>query len=155
MARLVDSPVFRDWSGDPTLIYVGDCEIVPVATYEIWATMDGIVFTDPMEVATIHKPGTRYYGDVVGMGTGELPPLPGFTPPNGAVNVTDVQAFILTVQGTSSPSVHTTWVDLHGLGLGSPPNFILNVSDLQRILFGIEGVPYADTPGQLDPEDCP
>jgi hypothetical protein len=89
-----------------------------VATYEIRATVDGIVFTDPLEVATIHKPGNGWYRDVVGIGTGHLPPEPGFTGPNGAVNVTDVQAFLLTVQGPTSPSVHTTWVDLHGLGVG-------------------------------------
>ena len=71
------------------------------------------------------------------------------------VNVTDVQAFLLTFQAPSSPSAHKTWVDLHGLGEGSPPNFILNVSDLQRILFGLAGQQYTDTPNQLDPADCP
>lgn len=66
-----------------------------------------------------------------------------------------MQAFILTDQGPSSPSVHTTWVDLHGLGAGSPPNFVLNVSDLQRIKFGFQGQRWTDAPDQLDPGDCP
>ena len=126
-----------------------------MATYGIRATADGISFTDALEVHTIHKPASRYYGDVVGTGTGALPPEPGFTGPNGVVNVTDVQAFILTEQGASSPSAHTTWVDLHGLGDGSPPNFILNVSDLQRIKFGFQGQRYADAPDHLNPSDCP
>ncbi|MHC4695371.1 MAG: hypothetical protein ACYTFA_01365, partial [Planctomycetota bacterium] len=153
VSRVVPDPFFDDaW---PTVVHVGDCYIVPVATYEIRATMDGVAFTAPLEVGTIHKPGNRYYGDVVGFGTGDLPPLPGFTPPNGVVNVSDVQAYLLTVHSSSTPSVHTTWVDMHGLGEGSPPNFILNVSDLQRILFGLAGQRYTDTPNQLDPADCP
>jgi hypothetical protein len=155
IARAVNDPVFRFWP--ESLVHVGDCEIVPVATYQIRATWDGIEFTVPLEVATIKQPDPRYYGDVVGIGTGDLPPVPGFTPPNGVgvVNVTDVQAFILTVQGDATPSTHTTWVDLHGLGDGSPPNFILNVSDLQQILFGIEGQQYTDSPVNLNPADCP
>jgi hypothetical protein len=92
---------------------------------------------------------------VVGIGTGALPPEPRFTGPNEAVDVSDVQALLLTVQGPTSPSVHTTWVDLHGLGDGSPPNFILNVSDLQRILWGIAGQQYLDSLEHLNPADYP
>jgi len=153
LARVVEEPFFGTaW---PDVVFLGDCEIVPVATYAIRGTVEGVQFSDPLTVATIHKPIGRYYGDVVGTGTGDMPPLPGFTPPNGNVNVSDVQAYILTAQGDSSPSVHPTWVDLHGEGEGSPPNFILNVSDLQRILFGFEGREYTDTPQQIDPADCP
>jgi hypothetical protein len=153
LARVVNDPVFRSWP--ESLIHVGDCEIVPVASYRIRTTSDGIGFSTPLEVATIRRPNPRYCGDVVGMGTGDLPPALGFTAPNGVVNVTDVQAFILTVKGDLTPSTHTTWVDLHGLGDGSPPNFILNVSDLQQILFGIKGQQYTDSPENLDPADCP
>jgi probable HAF family extracellular repeat protein len=153
VSTVVESPVYRSWP--ETILHIGDCEIVPMATYELRATPDGISFTGPLEVATIHKPGERYYGDVAGIGTGALPPEPGFTGPNGVVNVVDVQAFLLTALGPTSPSAHITWVDLHGLGEGSPPNFILNVSDLQRILFGFEGQEYTDAPNQLDPADCP
>ena len=117
--------------------------------------MDGILFGTPLEVGTIRRPGTWYYGDVVGDGTGYLPPLLGYTGPNGVVNVADVQAYLLTAQGASTPSVPTTWVDLHGLGDGCPPNFILNVSDLQRILFGQMGQQYTDSPEHLNPGDCP
>ncbi|UCE59198.1 MAG: hypothetical protein JSU63_17360 [Phycisphaerales bacterium] len=150
---VVDTPHYSDsW---PRVLYVGDCEIVPVATYQIWATSNGVDFFDPREIATIQRPGVWYYGDTVGDGTGDLLPLPGFTPPNGIVNVTDVSAYLLTADGPASPSTLTTWVDLHGLGNGCPPNFVLNVSDLQRILFGLEGQEYADSPDQLDPADCP
>jgi len=153
LSRLVSLPYYTNaW---PAVVHLADCQVIPVATYEIRATDDAVVFTDPLEVATIHKPGERYYGDVVGLGTGELPPLPGFTPPNGVVNVTDVQAFVLTFQGASSPSTHPTWVDLHGEGDGCPPNFVVNVSDLQRIKFGFQGQRYDDAPDQWDPADCP
>jgi len=153
VARVVAAPVFRSWT--ESMIHLGDCEIAPVATYELRSTADGLTFTPPGRFATIHRPGTWYYADVVGVGTGDLPPLPGFSGPNGVVNVSDVQAFILTAQGDSSPSAHTTWVDLYGLGAGSPPNFLLNVSDLQRILFAQAGQQYLDAPEHVAPADCP
>ncbi|MFQ5590786.1 MAG: hypothetical protein ACE5HE_06475, partial [Phycisphaerae bacterium] len=118
VSRVVGAPVFRIWSENP--VHVGDCEIVPVATYEIRASGDGIVFTPPVLVGTIRKPGPRHYGDTAGEGTGNLPPLAGFTPPNQVVNVVDVAAYLLTLQGDSTPSAHTTWVDLHGLGAEDP-----------------------------------
>ncbi|MFQ5590014.1 MAG: hypothetical protein ACE5HE_02515 [Phycisphaerae bacterium] len=153
VSRVLDTAYFS--AGWPRVVHVGDCEIVPVATYAILATGDGVVFADPLVVETIRKPGTWYYGDTVGEGTGDLPPLFGFTPPNGVVNVVDIQAYVLTAQGDSSPNAHTTWVDLQGLGIGNPPNYILNVSDLQRIKFGLQGQQYTDAPDQLDPADCP
>lgn len=153
LARVVDAPVYREWP--ETLVHLGDCEIVPVAMFELTATPDGVFHSAALEIGTIAKPGVRHYGDVVGVGTGDLPPLQGFTGPNGVVNVTDVQAFILTAQGSSTASAEVTWVDLHGLGPGAAPNLILNVSDLQRIKFGFEGIVYTATPEQLDPADCP
>ncbi|MHC4698611.1 MAG: hypothetical protein ACYTFA_17910, partial [Planctomycetota bacterium] len=153
VSRVVSDAHFSDaW---PQLVHVGDCRIVPVATFGIRATQDGVLFSESLEVSTIHKPGARFYGDTVGVGTGDMPPLPGFTPPNRIVNVNDLQAYLLTVQGPASPSAHTTWLDLHGLGEGSPPNYVLNVSDLQRILFGLEGQQYIDAPEHLNPVDCP
>ncbi|MFQ5589861.1 MAG: S8 family serine peptidase [Phycisphaerae bacterium] len=153
VSRVVDLPFYSTtW---PVPVHVGDCEILPAATYAIRATDDEVVFTAPLEVGTIAKPGARYYGDVVGTGTGDLPPLPGFTPPNRVVNVSDTQAYILTAQGTSTPSAHETWIDLHGLGPGTPPNYLINVADLQRILFGFEGQPYAQSPEHMDPTACP
>ncbi|MFQ5591750.1 MAG: M4 family metallopeptidase [Phycisphaerae bacterium] len=153
LVRIVATPVFFNWTQD--LVHLGDCAIVPVATYEISATLDGVVFSNALEIPTIRQPGSRHFGDVVGEGTGQLPPAAGFTPPNRVVNVSDIQAFILTVQGASSPSAHVAWVDLHGLGPGSPPNFILNVSDLQQIKFGFQGQLYVDSPEHMNPADCP
>ena len=109
--------------------------------------LDEALLDQTLTILSSCRNGTRY---------GVLAdPQPGFTEPNGVVNVTDVQAFVLTLQGPQSPSVHTTWVDLRGLGLGSPPDLILNVSDLQRILFRIDGLSYTETPEQLALADCP
>ncbi|UCE60897.1 MAG: matrixin family metalloprotease [Phycisphaerales bacterium] len=153
LSRVVSSPYYSDaW---PEVVHIGDCEIVPVATYLIRATADEVAFSDPLQIGTIPRPGVWYYGDTVGVGTGALPPTMGFTAPNQIVNVTDVSAYLLTAEGDATPSVHKTWVDLHGLGDGAPPNYVLNVSDLQRILFGLEGEQYSDSPDQLDPADCP
>ncbi|UCE58963.1 MAG: S8 family serine peptidase [Phycisphaerales bacterium] len=151
LTRVVDEPVFMRW---PT-VHIADCQIVPVATYDLRLTKDGTVLSEPLPVGTILKAAPWHYGDTVGVGTGDLPPLPGFTPPNQIVNVNDVTAYLLTAKGDSTPSVHPTWVDVHGLGDGAPPNYLLNVSDLQRILFGLEGQRYSDAADQLDPGDCP
>ncbi len=153
VSRVVGAPVYRVWS--ESTVHVSDCAIIPVTTYGLRATADGVVFTAPLEVGTIRKPGIWHYGDVVGEGTADLPPLPGFTPPNLVVNITDVQALVLSIRGPSSPSAHTTWVDLHGLGDGAPPNFILNVSDVLRVLWGMGGQRYLDSPEHLAPGDCP
>ncbi|UCE59697.1 MAG: hypothetical protein JSU63_19925 [Phycisphaerales bacterium] len=153
VARVVDTPAIRTWNEET--VHLTGCEIVPVATYELRASPDGVVLTLPLEVGTIIKPTVWYYGDTVGVGTGELLPAMGYTAPNQIVNVNDVTAYLLTVDGDTSPSVHPTWVDLHGLSAGAVPNYILNVSDLQRILFGLEGQEYTDASDQFNPADCP
>ncbi|UCE62306.1 MAG: hypothetical protein JSU63_11445 [Phycisphaerales bacterium] len=153
VSAIVSTPVFRVWPED--FIHVGDCAVIPVARYEFRSTLDGVIFTLPLEVGTIAKPQDKHYGDTVGVGTGLLWPELGFTPPNGIVNINDVQAYALTAAGEESPSADITWVDLHGLGDGRPPNFVLNVSDLQSILFGNEGQTFTQNPDHKDPADCP
>jgi hypothetical protein len=146
ICRLVNSPVYRIWPEET--LHIGDCAIVPVATFAARVTTDGVLFSDPLELGTILKPGARHYGDTVGESTGS-----GYTPPQGVVNVSDTQAYILAVQHRPG-APHMTWIDLHGLGAGSPPNCLCNVADLQRILFGFEGQKYTDSPDHLDPADC-
>ncbi|UCE62156.1 MAG: S8 family serine peptidase [Phycisphaerales bacterium] len=153
VARIESTPTFRVWSENP--LHIGDCETVPVATFSMRFTADEVIFSQPLSVGTIPKAYPWHYGDTVGVGTGALPPEPGFTAPNQIVNVNDVTAYLLTAQGDTTPSVHPTWVDLHGLGDGAPPNYVLNVSDLQRILFGLEGAAYAEASDQYNPADCP
>ncbi|UCE62105.1 MAG: hypothetical protein JSU63_10420 [Phycisphaerales bacterium] len=153
VARIVNTPVYRDWT--ERVIHVGDCEIVPAATYAVHSTFNGLALSEPFVVGTIEKPEPHDYGDVVGAGLGTLPPCQGFLPPDGFVSVTDVQAYVLTAEGPTSPSAYITWIDIHGLGPGSPPNQILNASDLQQILLGLAGVQFSDGPDHLNPADCP
>ncbi|UCE61213.1 MAG: hypothetical protein JSU63_05585 [Phycisphaerales bacterium] len=149
VARVVRTPFFSDaW---PCPLHLGDCEIVPDAVYEVRATADGETFSIPLELGTVPRPEPWYYGDVVGPVD---PDTMTFAPPNGIVNIDDITAYLFTSYGPPKPMVHTTWVDLHGIGDGSPPNYILNISDLQRILFGHQGQQYTDAPDQLAPADC-
>jgi len=151
---------FHSQVWDFATLHVGDCEIVPVATYEIRACLppDGTVCSAPLTIGTIEQPfispGSRVnYGDVAGPVSGTE-----FTPPDGIANITDVSAYILTAQnyGTpNTPQTHPTWVDLKGLGDGSPPNYILAVPDLQTILQALQGNKWTGEPGNLNPGQCP
>ncbi len=159
-ARVDSVPHFEAWRLGT--LHIGDCEMIPVATYEIRACTppDGLFCSDPLTIGTIEQPfvspGFRgNYGDAVG-------PVDAiteqFTPPDGFTNVVDVSAYILTKQnyGTANtPQTHPTWVDLHGLGDGNPPQYILNVSDLGQILKAFAGDAWIDDPGNMDPGQCP
>ncbi|UCE61340.1 MAG: hypothetical protein JSU63_06245, partial [Phycisphaerales bacterium] len=137
VARVVDGPVYRTWRETP--LHIGDCEIVPVATYTVAATADEVSFTDALEVATIQKPALLNYnfGDVVGPPTNRClgdhdvecesdtqcgangPCEPVFAPPDGYCSVTDVSGFLLTLEnrgepGNPQPQAPLTWIDIHG-----------------------------------------
>lgn len=157
-ARVDAAPYFDTWT--LTTLHIGDCEIIPVATYEIRACLppDGLVCSDPLTIGTIPQPfispGFRgNFGDVVGAVVGTQ-----FSPPDGIGNIGDVSAYIQTAQnyGTANtPQTHPTWVDLNGLGPGQPPQYILNVADLGQILKALQGNEWTDDPGNLNPGDCP
>ncbi len=169
-ARLDGVPYFDTWA--QSTLHIGDCEVIPLATYEIrvCAPPDGLVCSDALTIGTIGQPfispGFRgNYGDVVGPADAVTE---AFVPPDGFTNVIDISAYILTKQnyGTSDmPQTHPTWVDLHGLGdgnppqppppNGNPPNYILNVSDLGQILKAIAGDAWTDDPGNMNPGECP
>ncbi len=169
-ARLGATPYYDTWTLGT--LHLGDCEVLPVATYEIRACLapNGIVCGDPLTIGTIEQPfvspGFRgNYGDAVG-------PVDAiteqFTPPDGFTNVVDVSAWILTKQnyGTGNkPQTHPTWVDLHGQGdgnppqppppNGNPPNYIINVSDLGQIKKAFAGDTWTNDPGNMTPGQCP
>jgi M6 family metalloprotease-like protein len=159
-ARVDVTPRYGTWN--LSTLHIGDCEIVPGATYEIRVCLppDGTVCSDPLTIPTTGLPLLApehhgNYGDVAGPvdETTET-----FAAPDGFANVVDITAFILTKQNHGTvvkPQTHPTWVDLHGLGNGNPPQYILNVSDLQQILFGHLGSPWTQSPGNLQPGDCP
>ncbi|MEE9158506.1 MAG: hypothetical protein V3U60_09000 [Gammaproteobacteria bacterium] len=159
-ARVDATPYFDTWTLET--LHVGDCEVIPVASYEIRACLppDGAVCSEPLTIGTIAQPfvspGFRgNYGDVAGPVD---PFMLQFTPPNGFTNVIDVSAYTLTKQNYGTPNrpqTHPTWVDLHGLGDGNPPQYILNVSDLGQILKAFAGDAWTDDPGNMNPGECP
>ena len=140
LARLTEAPVFRDWSADPRLIHIGDCPIVPVAAYEIQSTPDGVVFSDPVEVATIGRPGSKHWGDVVGEFDGT------WAKPDGIVNFDDIVAAVKKFERDPT-APHFTWVDLEA----EVPNAVINMTDVQLIILAFEGAQYPFS----DPADCP
>ncbi len=156
--RVDATPYFDLWTLGT--LHIGDCEIIPVASYEIRACLppDGTVCTDPLTIGTIAQPfvspGFRgNFGDVAGGVVGTA-----FTPPDGFTNVVDVSAYTLTKQnyGTiNTPQTHPTWVDLHGPGDGNPPQYIVNVSDVGQILKAFAGDAWTDDPGNMNPGECP
>ncbi len=159
-SRVDSVPHFEAWT--VRTLHIGDCELIPVATYEVRACAppDGVICSDPLTIGTIEQPfispGFRgNYGDVAG-------PVDAiteeFTPPDGFTNVIDVSAYVNTKQNygtTNKPQTHPTWVDLHGLGNGQPPQYILNVSDMGQILKAFAGDAWTDDPGNMDPGQCP
>jgi len=147
-ANLSDSAVHRVWTED--VLHIADCVIVPVASYAVRATTNGVVFSTPLTVGTVTKPNV-HYADCVGPVEGDPPE---FTVADGFVNVTDVQAYLIANQGGAS-APHTTWIDLHSGSVPVVPQQILNVGDLQTIKFGFLGQTYVETPGHEDPGDCP
>jgi hypothetical protein len=163
-AGLSDTVYSQDWSAH-TLLHVGDCGIAPCVTYHVYACdlADLRICSEPLAVATQRFPelarpvGFPLYGDVCG-GT-ELPG-PTVIPPDQYVNVKDLLVTQLTLINYGSatlPQAHPTWVDLHGPGVGIPPQYILNVSDLTAVyVFGLTNtLPWVNTQGGFEPQDCP
>ncbi|MBU0718016.1 MAG: hypothetical protein KJ749_07195 [Planctomycetes bacterium] len=139
LAELVDAqPAGRIWS-EP-LVHLGDCKIVPVATYQIRATVDGIVFSDPLVISTIAQPTPQYWADCVGqMEAGS------WTAPNGVVNFDDVSAAVQYFTSAAT-APHLTMVDIEP----EEPNAVLNFSDIQQIVYAFQGDGYPFS----DPADC-
>ncbi len=159
-ACLPNDPVFRTWS--ERTLHITDCEVVPVATYDVVVETRGGLRSHPLEIGTILKPFQWQYGDVVG----PFDPITmRFTPPNRYVNITDISAYQFAFQGLPG-APHTTWVDLHGEACGAEvceepdivcvvPQQILNVSDLSRIIWGFQGEKYTERLGHVSPGACP
>jgi hypothetical protein len=163
-ATLSDTVYSADWVTQ-TVLHIGDCPTVPCVTYHVYACdpMDIDICSEPLEIATQRFPvlarpiAYPLYGDVTG---GMVQPGPEVLPPDGYVNVSDLQVTVLTIinyGGPNKPQAHPTWVDLHGLGTGIPPNYILNVADLQAVyVYALtKTLPWVNTQEGLDPQDCP
>ena len=137
--RVVFTPVFRFWPA--VVLHLGDCEIVPAASYEIRGTVDGETFTEALEVSTIAQPIPKYWGDCVGI-LGDA----SWSGPNGVVNMDDVMAAVQKFKQVET-APHLTWVDVDA----QVPNAVLNFADIQQIVNGFKGEAYPFS----DPAACP
>ena len=139
VSRVVDAPLFREWP--ESVIHLGDCEIVPVATYEIRSTLNGFTLSNPLDVRTIAEPAPAKWGDCVGEFEAGA-----WTEPNGVVNFNDIRAGVMAfVEDPAAP--HVTWMDLDD----EVPNNIINFTDIQLIVQGFVGLAYPFS----DPAACP
>lgn len=146
LAPVVGAPVFRVWS--ESVVHAGDCEIVPVATYEIRATADGATFSAPLAVNTINQPsGGKFWGDTVGAFDGVQ-----WTSPNGIVNANDFLAALQKFQFLPT-APHVSIVDVQSVSAIDPClNRLTNIADVFILLQAFQGNLY---PFTTDPALCP
>ena len=127
------------WGED--VVHIADCEIVPVATYEIQATLDDIIFSDPLELPTIARPGIKYWGDVTGEWDGIR-----WKGPNGTVNMDDIQVAVRYFQGQpNKPQRH--WVDVDP----EVPDRVVNMADVFMLVQAFRSAEYPFS----GPDACP
>ncbi|MBI4718854.1 MAG: hypothetical protein HY763_13695 [Planctomycetes bacterium] len=139
LSRTVPDPVVRNWP--EAAVYVGDCRIVPAATYAVRATVDGSLYSDPLALPTIPRPTPKFWGDTVGEFYFVL-----WTPPNGVVNFADITSVLKTFQH-DEVAPHPTWVDLHD----ETPNYVINFTDVLLAIKAFQGEVYPFA----DPAECP
>jgi hypothetical protein len=167
LAPIADPAHSEEWTGylqggtvGTGLIHISDCPVVPCTTYNVYACdpLDISWCSEPLVIETQVMPWQtpRNYGDVAGPTDVSL----NITEPDGFTSVVDVFSWVLTKQnyGTATlPQAHPTRMDLHGLGAGIPPDYFLTVSDLSAIyIFGFQrGLPWKNTQGGLEPQNCP
>ena len=139
VARVVSEPYFGDdW---PAVVHVGDCAIVPAATYRLRPTPDGNSFGAPAVVFTIAPPEPKHWADCVGSFQGDA-----WNSPDGVVNMDDVMAAVQKfIDDPNAPRL--TWVDVDG----EVPNVVLNFTDIFQIVQGFKSAPYPFR----DPAMCP
>ncbi|MBI4717014.1 MAG: hypothetical protein HY763_04360 [Planctomycetes bacterium] len=152
LAPVVSAPVLRVWS-EP-VVHVGDCAVVPVASYEVRTSEDGgSAFSAPLAVDTIAQPGPKFWGDTVGQFGTITPDV--WDPPNGVVNVNDFLAGLEKFQNPATTRVHLTVVDV--VGAGQPGfeaclNRSANIADVFNLIKAFQGSVY---PFTTDPPSCP
>ena len=146
-SQVVADPVTREWS--EAVVHVGDCEIIPVAAYEIRGTMDGEAFTAPLTVSTIALPSlnNKLWGDVAGMNNGIE-----WTPPNQFTNVNDILAVLAYINGAAIKPTFQV-VNLQAVSSADPClNAFVNTAD---VLIAVKAVAGDEYPFTTNPASCP
>jgi len=151
-ARCDANPVFRVWS-EP-VIHVGDCEIIPVADYQVSATSDGVAFSSALPIGTIPVPSlnSKLWGDTVGSNNGVE-----WTPPNQFTNVQDVLAIQAYISAAAVIPLFTV-ANLQAISSGdSCLNAFINTADVLIVVRAAAGDAYSlpATTKITDPALCP
>ena len=123
-------------------VHLIDCEVIPLARYEIWTTIPGTGYqSEFLIVETIEQPGAKCWADVAGIFDGTQ-----WTPPNGYVGFDDIQTAVFYFTDHPAKS-HRTWVELADEG----PDMVLNFGDILQLVLAFKGnsYPYAN------PSSCP
>ena len=125
-------------------VHLIDCEVIPLARYEIRAVNPGTGDESaPLVVETIARPWPKYWADVCGA---LYYPDHQWSPPNGVTAMDDVMAAVFYF--TNHPyKPHRTWVELADEG----PDMVLNFTDIFQIVRGFSGYPYP----YPNPSSCP
>ncbi|MBU0718817.1 MAG: hypothetical protein KJ749_11255 [Planctomycetes bacterium] len=133
IARVVDTPYYGDWTAYD-VVYVADCEIVPVATYNIHAWTMTSSTPDSFEIATSARPSPHYWADIAGP---KIPPYGHYWwTPDLMVTFDDVGAAIAAFQ--QKPDPVDSWVDIDP----EVPDGIVNFADINRLVSAFQGIPY-------------
>ncbi|MCH7994726.1 MAG: right-handed parallel beta-helix repeat-containing protein, partial [Planctomycetes bacterium] len=131
LSLIAQDPVYRDdW---PSVVHLGDCAIVPVATYAVSATTNGVHFSDSLTIETVGQPGGgNFWADTVGFFDGTQ-----WTPPQGVTNIDDAVAAIRSFQAADgAPHVSVTDVEPQHL------NRVVNIADVLQIVRAFQGNRY-------------
>lgn len=138
------------WDTLPSVIHLTDCGIVPDDHYEVQALHCACpetalsLLSPATTVPTTPDPnGPAVWGDCTG---GFDVQSSSWLPPNGFLNITDIQAAVIRFQNPSS-GPPLVWIDIHG----DTPNALINVSDIQQFVLAFQGQAY---PNPL-PGACP
>jgi len=146
-SKCVAAPVFRVWT--ESVSHVGDCEIMPVATYEVRASADGTVFSPPLALSTIPLPAlnTKLWGDVAGINDGSQ-----WTAPNQFTNVQDVVALLAYITNAAvKPEFQRA--NLEAVSAADPClNNFVNTADVFIVVQAVAGGAY---PFTTNPATCP
>lgn len=145
-AKCDAAPTFRVWS--ESVVHVGDCEIMPVASYEVRGSSDGVAMTPPLLVQTIDLPTAgKFWGDVAGVNAG-----PTWTPPNQFSNVQDVLAVLSFITNAASKPTFEA-VNVSAISsTDSCLNAFVNTADVLQVVRAAAGEAY---PFATNPATCP
>jgi hypothetical protein len=125
--RLGCTPHYRDWSGAPAVIHVGDNEIFPHSAYKVEiVAASGTCDPLPLKISTVSR-----WGDVVGPKVGGA-----WTLPDGLVDSNDSNSVVECFQGLAgAPPLASCDVE------PAVPNALTNFMDVQRVILA-QGQPY-------------